>query len=63
MQTILLSQLCQLQPQEKLSPFLTTIYNTSLKVPEIFASFHIASVEPQKLTYMKIPLSLNVTFS
>lgn len=44
MQKTLLAQLCQLQPQQKLSPFFTTIYYTSLKVPEASASFHIATM-------------------
>lgn len=44
MQNTLLAQLCKLQPQQKISPFFTKKYYTSLKVPEASASFHIARV-------------------
>lgn len=44
MQNALLAQFFQLQPQQKLPPFFTAIYYTSLKVAEAVASFHIARV-------------------
>lgn len=49
MQNALLAQLFQLQPQQKLPPFSTAIYYTSLKVAEAVASFHIARVWNPKI--------------